>query len=175
MSHDKVLPFHESLWDLIKDLRFPMFVHRHLGGMLHAHPLTLQNKSLDADDPLYFFVSKKTELGQRLRVDGGVCVAFADSENDRYVSVSGHAIVSDDLATKKKLFNALAKAWFPGGAEDPDLELVEVEIEDAEYWNVKESKTTQLMKMAAAAVTGHKPEMGEHREMGSKATEPVDN
>ena len=77
----------------------------------------------------------------------------------------GHATISEDLETKKKLFNALAKAWFPGGAEDPDLELVEVRIMGAEYWDIKESKTTQLLKMATAAVTGNKPEMGEHREL----------
>ncbi|HSH92441.1 MAG TPA: pyridoxamine 5'-phosphate oxidase family protein [Ramlibacter sp.] len=173
MSPDPTKPFHESLWELIKDIRSPMFVHRHLGGLLHAHPLTLQNRSLKPDEPLYFFVSKKTELGQRLRVDGGVCVAFADPENDHFVSVSGHAVISDDMAVKRKLFNALAKAWFPGGADDPDLELVEVTIQDAEYWDVKESKTTQLLKIASAAISGSKPDLGEHREMKPDSTEPA--
>ncbi|MBC7603742.1 MAG: pyridoxamine 5'-phosphate oxidase family protein [Ramlibacter sp.] len=141
-----------------------MFVHRHLGGMLHAHPLTMQNKSLKEGEPLYFFVSKKSELGQRLLVDGGVCVAFADPKKDAYVSVTGHASVNEDLAKKKDLFNAMTKAWFPGGVEDPDLELVQVAIEHAEFWDVKESKMTQLLKMATAAVTGKRPDMGEHRE-----------
>jgi general stress protein 26 len=165
MSHDKTPSFHEQLWSLIKDIRFPMFVHRHLGGMLHAHPLTLQNKSLKPGDPLYFFVSKKTELGQRLMVDGGVCVAFADPQKDCYVSISGHAEVNDDMAKKKDLFNAMTKAWFPGGAEDPELELVQVTIEHAEYWDVKENQMTQLLKMATAAVTGHPPQVGEHKEL----------
>jgi general stress protein 26 len=140
---------------------------------VHSHPLTTQNLSLAAGEPLYFFVSKATEVGQRLRADGNVCLAYADLKEDRWVSVSGMATISEDLAQKKKLFNALAKAWFPGGAEDPDLELVQVEIRDAEFWNVKESKTTQLLKMATAAVTGHKPEMGEHREMSKAGSEPV--
>jgi general stress protein 26 len=82
-----------------------------------------------------------------------------------YVCISGRASINDDLETKKRLFNALAKAWFPGGADDPDLELIEVSIEHAEYWNVKESKTTQLLKVASAAVSGQQPEMGEHREL----------
>ncbi len=174
MSRDKTTSFQETLWELIKEIRFPMFVHRHLGGMMHAHPLTLQNKHLKPGEPLYFFVSKKSELGQRLMVDGGVCVAFADPKKDCYVSVSGHASVNEDLAKKKELFNAIAKAWFAGGAEDPDLELVEVEIEHAEYWNVKENQMTQLLKMARAAVSGHPPQMGEHRELhvGSKETAP---
>ena len=163
MRHDQT--FQHSLWKLIKDIRFAMLTHRHPDGKLHSHPLTTQNRSLEPGEPLCFFVSKKTELGQRLLADGTVCVTYADHDQDIYVSVSGQATINDDLAAKKRLFNALAKAWFPGGAEDPDLELVELSIEDAEYWNVKESKTTQLVKMATAAVSGHPPEMGEHREL----------
>jgi general stress protein 26 len=163
MSHDK--SFQHSLWKLIKDIRFAMMTHRHPDGMLHAHPLTTQNRSLDPGDPLYFFVSKKSELGRRLQADSNVCVTYADHDKDIYVCISGQATINEDLAAKKRLFNALAKAWFPGGAEDPDLELVELAIEHAEYWNVKESKTTQLLKMATAAVSGHPPEMGEHREL----------
>jgi general stress protein 26 len=163
MSHDK--SFHHDLWEMIKDIKFAMLTHRHADGTLHAHPLTTQNRSLKPGEPLYFFVSKKTEVGQRLRADGNVCLSYADLKEDQWISVSGHATISEDTDTKKKLFNALAKAWFPGGAEDPDLELVEVRIVNAEYWDIKENKVTQLLKMATAAVTGNKPEMGEHREM----------
>ena len=163
MSHDK--SFQHDLWELIKDIRFAMLTHRHADGSLHAHPLTTQNRSLKPGEPLYFFVSKQTEVGQRLRADGNVCLTYADLKEDRWISVSGQATISEDMDTRKKLFNALSKAWFPGGAEDPDLELVEVRIVTAEYWDIKESKVTQLMKMATAAVTGNKPEIGEHREL----------
>jgi general stress protein 26 len=163
MSHDK--SFQHDLWELIKDIKFGMLTHRHTDGTLHSHPLTTQNRSLKPGEPLYFFVSSKTEVGQRLRADGNVCLSYANLKEDQWISVSGHATISEDMDTKKKLFNALAKAWFPGGAEDPDLELIEVRIVNAEFWDVKESKVTQLLKMATAAVTGKKPEMGEHREM----------
>ena len=155
----------ELLWEMIKDIRFGMLTHRHAGGMLHSHPLTTQNKSLDEGDLLYFFVSKTSELGQRLQVDGNVNVSYADTGKDSYISVSGQARISEDSATKARLFNAMAKAWFPGGASDPNLELVEIQIQHAEYWDVKESKMTQLLKMATAAVTGEPPKMGEHKEL----------
>ncbi len=156
---------HEKLWELIKDIRFGMFTHRHANGMLHAHPLTTQNKSIDENGTLYFFVSRKSELGQRLQADGNVNVAYADPGKDSYVSVSGQAVVSEDMATKERLFNALAKAWFPGGATDPDLELVQLNIQHAEYWDVHESKMTQLFKMAKSAVSGTPPKMGDHKEL----------
>ena len=156
---------HKRLWELIKHMKFGMLTHRHANGSLHAHPLTTQNKSLEPDMVLYFFVSKKTELGQRITADGNVNVSYSDPHHDAYVSICGQASVNDDLRLKQHLFNALAKAWFPGGVNDPDLELVQVRIVHAEYWDVKESKTTQLYKMAKAAVTGQPPDMGEHREL----------
>jgi len=173
MSHEK--SFQHDLWELIKDIKFGMLTHKHADGSLHSHPLTTQNRSLKSGEPLYFFVSKKTEVGDRLRSDGNVCISYGDLKEDIWVSVSGRASISEDMDTKKKLFNALAKAWFPGGVEDPDLELVQVEIRHAEYWNVKESKATQMLKMATAAVTGHRPEMGEHREMSVTAGEPAEH
>ena len=156
---------HAVLWDLIKETKFAMLSHRHSDGTLHSHPLTTQNKALDEGGSLYFFVSRKTELGQRLQQDGNVNLAYANPKEDTWVSVTGHAVVLDDLAKKKDLFNTIAKAWFPGGPEDPDLELVEVRMDEAEYWNVKENKLLQLFKMAKAAATGTRPKLGEHEEL----------
>ena len=56
MDHNT--PAHETLWKLIKDIRFGMLTHRTASGMLHAHPLTTQNKQLDAGADLYFFISR---------------------------------------------------------------------------------------------------------------------
>jgi general stress protein 26 len=163
MSKDKSP--HDRLWEMIKDTRFGMLTHRHPEGGLHSHPLTTQNKGLGDKATLYFFVSKSTELGQRLRTDGNVNVSYADPNKDTWVSITGHATVSEDREAIERLFNPMAKAWFPGGPTDPDLELVEVHISHAEYWDVKESKPTQLFKMAAAAVSGERPKLGEHREV----------
>jgi general stress protein 26 len=157
---------HETLWDLIKDTRFCMLSHRHADGSLHSHPLTTQNRTLAEDGCLYFFVSRKTELGQRLQGDGNVNLAYANPDKDTWVSVTGTARVLEDAAKTKELFSPMAKAWFPGGPQDPDLQLVEVRIDEAEYWNVKENKLLQLLKMGKAASTGQRPRnMGEHEEV----------
>ena len=61
---------HDKLWHMIKDMKFGMFTHRHADGELHAHPLTTQNRSLDENGCLYFFVSRASEVGQRVQTDG---------------------------------------------------------------------------------------------------------
>lgn len=164
MDHNT--PAHETLWKLIKDIRFGMLTHRTASGMLHAHPLTTQNKQLDAGADLYFFISRKGELYERLLTDGEVNVSYADPGEDTYVSMSGKARFVDDAALKESLWSPMAKAWFPGGVTDPDLALLAVRSHHAEYWDVDESKMVQLYKMAKAAITGEPPrDLGEHREI----------
>lgn len=160
---------HEVLWDLIKDTRFCMLSHRHGDGSLHSHPLTTQNKALDEGATLYFFVSKSTELGQRLRADGNVNLSYANPKDDTWVSITGSAMVLDDPQKQKDLFGAMDKAWFDG-PQDPDLELVAVRIDEAEYWNVKENKLLQMLKMGKAAATGKRPQLGEHAELHFEGT-----
>lgn len=157
---------HETLWKLIKDMRFGMLTHRTTTGMLHAHPLTTMNKTLDTHSLLYFFISRDTELYSNLQRDGAVNVSYANPSADTYVSLSGHAETSDDAARKEALWTPMAKAWFPGGVTDPSLALLIVRIHQAEYWDVKESKMVQLFKMAKAALTGEPPRsLGEHRKL----------
>ncbi len=156
----------QTLWDLIKDIQFGMLVHRHSDGSLQGHPLTTQNKAMDENSVLYFFISQKSEMATRLRSDSNVNLSYADTGADNYVSIAGSAQFSEDAAKKQALFTPLVKAWFPGGVTDPDLALLEVRITHAEYWNAKDSKLTQLFKMAQSALSGEPPKnMTEHKEL----------
>ncbi len=153
----------EQLWSLIKDIKFAMFTTRHSNGHLHSRPMTTQNKSVDEDASLWFFMSRAGESVSDIESESIVNVTYADPDKDAYVSVSGTAKIVDNQAKKEALWNKMNEAWFPGGTTDPDLALVQVQITHADYWDVKSSKLVQLFKMAKAAVTGHPPrDMGEH-------------
>jgi general stress protein 26 len=157
---------HDKLWELIKDTRFGMLTHRHSDGQLHSHPLTTQNKKVDEQSTLYFFVPRDGDIVRHVATDPSVNVAYANTDADSYVSVTGSASVLEDQAKKEELFNPAAKAWFPGGPTDPNLALLAVRILDAEYWDVDDSKMVQLLKMAKAAVTGQPPQnLGEHKKL----------
>jgi general stress protein 26 len=156
----------QLLWDLIKDTKFAMFTTRHPNGHLHSRPMTTQNKSLDEDRSLWFFMSKRSDPVDDLKTEPTVNVAYANPSSDSYVSVSGNAVVREDMAKKQQLWSKMAEAWFPGGPTDPDIALVEVQIVHANYWDVKASKLVQLLEMAKASVTGKPPtDMGEHGEV----------
>lgn len=61
----------ELLWKLIKNIRFAMFTTRHDNGHLHARPMTTQNKALEADESLWFFMSKSGDPSRDLIADPG--------------------------------------------------------------------------------------------------------
>ena len=156
----------ELLWKLIKNIKFAMFTTRDGNGQLHSRPMTTQNQGIEADEGLWFFMSKSGDPVKELKADPIVNLVYADPSEDTYVSVSGTAAMLEDGAKKKQLWNKLAEAWFPGGPTDPDLALVQVQIVQASYWDVKESKLVQLYEMAKAAVTGKPPvDLGEHGEV----------
>jgi general stress protein 26 len=155
----------DTLWQLIKGIRFGMFTTVHPNGHLHAHPMTTQNKSLGEDDTLWFFMSRRSHPVNDLSACSQVNIAYADTGDDVYVSVTGHARVVDDPAQVRALWSKMTEAWFPGGPDDPDVALVAVTVAHAHYWNIKENKLTQLFKMAKAAITGDRPSVGESGEV----------
>lgn len=163
MSNNHSVADREQLWSLIKDIKFAMFTTRHENGHLHSRPMTTQNSRIDEDDRLWFFMSKSSEPVRDLLRVPAVNVAYADTDRDSYVSVAGDAQVVEDPHKKQQLWSKMAEAWFPDGPDDPDLALVCVRIAHADFWDVKDSKVTQIAKMAKAAITGQPPQdMGEH-------------
>jgi len=160
-AHDQTAQGQDKLSELIKDIKFGMFTTHKLQGHLHSRPMTTQNKRID-DDSLWFFMSRSGDPVSEFQGDDQVNVSYANPSSDTYVSVTGTAHVVDDPARKQALWNKAAEAWFKGGVTDPDLALVRVQIEHADYWDVKENKLVQLYKMAEAAMTGKQPKLGEH-------------
>lgn len=154
-----------KLWDLIKDIRFAMFTTRHADGHLHSRPMTTQNSKLDQDTSLWFFMPRNGEPIADLTADPVVNIVYADPGEDSYVSVSGTAAVVEDMAKKEQLWSKITEAWFPGGVSDPNLALVRVRIDHANYWDVDESKVVQLFLMAKSVLTGKPPRLGEHAEI----------
>jgi general stress protein 26 len=151
-----------KLWDLIKDIKFAMLTTHHSNGHLHSRPMTTQNRAIDEDDALWFFMSRSKEPALDLQNDDQVNLAYANPDEQSYVSVSGVAQLVEDEQRKRQLWNKANEAWFPQGVEDPDLALIKVTITHADYWDAKASKLVRLYELAKANVTGKPPkDMGD--------------
>lgn len=141
--------------ELLKASRTAFLTTTAPDGTLISRPMAVQEVEFDGD--LWFFselVSRKvSHIAQQPQVN--VTVGSSDS----WVSLTGRATVVDDVARKKELWNSFVEAWFPDGAEDPDIVLLRVEGGSAEYWDSPGGRVATLFSFAKAKVTG-KPYSG---------------
>lgn len=149
------------IWNKISSIKIAMLVVTDPSGRLYSSPLTTLQK--DFSGAIWFFVSASSEAVRATRASPEVNLAYIDHEKDLYVSLSGRALIDPNLEKREEFFNVFTKAWFPQGLSDPDLVLLRIDVHSAEYWDVKENKAIQLLKIAKAAATGSRPtSLGEH-------------
>lgn len=126
-----------------------------------SRPMALQEVEFDGD--LWFFTYADSDLVAQISRHPQVNVAFSDPKQNNWISIAGAASRHDDPVKAKQLWNPLLKAWFPDGLETPNLTLVKVTAQTAEYWEAAHSsKVVTLLGYAKAAVTGKTPDAGEN-------------
>jgi len=151
----------EKVRDMIEDIRIAMMTTVDEQGNLVSRPMAALQ--VDEDGTIWFFTKRTSpKVDQIDNNDHHVNLSFADVSDSDYVSVSGTAHELDDRAKVDELWNPQVKAWFPKGKDDPELILLKVHIDMAEYWNASDSTMVRLVQQAAAVITGNPPKMGEN-------------
>jgi general stress protein 26 len=153
-------PAMRKLADLIDAASIAMLTTEEADGSLRSRPLaTLQ---LDSEGHLWFFTAlssgKVEEIDQHRKVN----LSYANLDKQDYVSVSGHARLLRDREKMKHLWTRWVEPWFPNGVEDPDLALLEVTIDEAEYWDAPASRMQRLFGLTRALASGDTSGLGEH-------------
>jgi len=149
----------ETLHDHLKGIRYTMFTTR-AGERLRSRPMTTIETE-EGGDSLLFLGNDGSELLDDIAVDPRVNLAYSDNDGGRYVSVSGTATSRDDRSTILELWNPILKAWWDG-PEDPAIRVIEVRIQEAEYWAGPRSKVVRFVGILAAVVSGDEYDEGEH-------------
>jgi general stress protein 26 len=67
----------------------------------------------------------------------------------------------------KELWSEAFRVWFPSGADDPELTLVAVEVEEAKYWTNAASVRTYAWAYLKARLVGAPPKPEEITDIGS--------
>jgi general stress protein 26 len=153
----------QKLGELIKDIRIAMLTTVTSDGRLRSRPMATQGTPFDGD--LWFFTEKRSmkvdEIGEQPQVN----LSYMDAGSQRYVSVSGRAELVVDRAKAEELWRPVYQAWFPLGLDDPDLALLKVTVEAAEYWDSPSGTMTHLIGLVSALAKGQRYEPGEHEKV----------
>ncbi len=120
-------------------------------GQMMSRPMAVQEVEFDGD--LWFFTKqggrKVDQIGHTPRVN------VALSSRSSWVSVTGEAEVVRDVEKAKQLWNAGIEAWFPDGPEDPEIVLIKVHADGAEYWDSPGAGVVSVLSFVKAKVTGN--------------------
>ncbi|MGY2892177.1 pyridoxamine 5'-phosphate oxidase family protein [Deinococcus sp. UYEF24] len=136
--------------EIIKDIRFALLTTTNAEGHLHSRPMTTQQTEFDGD--VWFIGSKDSGSVADVKQAPQVNVSYADTGKNTYLSVTGKAVLIDDRSKLEELWSDGYKAYFEGGIDDPNIQLIKIESQGAEYW--ESGRTRNLLQMAVAAVTG---------------------
>jgi general stress protein 26 len=153
----------EKLGDMIKDIDMAMFTTVEEDGTLHSRPMSTQKTEFDGN--LWFFTALDTPKVEEIHHDKNVSLSYAEPGKNRYVAVSGKAQVVRDRQKIEELWSPILKAWFPKGKDDPQLALLKVEVESAEYWDSPSSKIVEIVGFVKALAIGKSYEGGENKKL----------
>jgi general stress protein 26 len=146
------------VWELMDKISICMFT-THDGERIRARPMAAFVRR--EENAVYFLGDAKDHKDEEVRENPNVALAFADGKN--FVSVTGRAGVSQDRQKIKDLWGPAAKAWW-SSPDDPNIRLIKVAPDDAEFWEGP-NKIVGTIKMLAAAATDSRPDYGTNRKV----------
>lgn len=161
----------QKLGKILKNVQIAMLTTAMPDGSLRSRPMQTQKAEFDGRE-LWFFTDLNAAKVEEVAAEHHVNVSYADPDKQRYASVSGMATLVRDRAKAKELWSAPMKAWFPNGVDDPNLALLRVRVQYAEYWQAPPSKVVQAVGLAKALTTGTRYEAGENKKVSLDGSAP---
>lgn len=147
-----------KLWEMIKEIKVAMMTSWD-GQEMHSRPMHGYQKEFTGK--LYFFTKHNSGKTDEINRYDKINLAYADIKSNTFVSVAGEGRVTTDRALIDQFWNPHASAWFPKGKEDPDLALIEVDAQGAQYWDSTSSSMVYLWQVTTAKLAGREPNVGQ--------------
>lgn len=151
-----------KLAELISDIRVAMLTTFPRGNKPHARPMYTQELNAEYfDGTLWFMTDAESLKVAELETNPDVLITYAAPNKNRYVAVTGQARSEHNPEKARELWNIHAKGWYPNGPDDPNLALLRVTVNSAEYWDGP-SHTSYFLNLLAAVVRGKRVETTGH-------------
>ena len=155
----------DRVWDIIEKVGVCMLTTQFLGG-LRARPLEPRP---ERDGGLIYFVTdihsaKEDEIEARPAVG----LVFIHSNDNAYLSITGRACVMYDAEKIKAAWRKTDEVWWPGGPNDPNVCLLQIEPLTAELWDGPANAIVTAFEFAKAKLIGEEPNLGENRKVTVK-------
>jgi len=101
-------------------------------GSLRSRPMITRQAG---EDGLWFLTHSRDSKVDEAMLNPNVNVSYSDPSRNRFVSVTGTAALVRDREEVRRMWDDGALMCFPLGPDDPELALLRVSVERAEYWD----------------------------------------
>ncbi len=124
----------------------------------HSRPMAVSEVD---DQGVFWFLSLRTtsKIDELIR-DPRMSLYFANPSDQEFLTLHGNAVVLNDMARKKELWNPMAAAWVPDGVENPDLRVVKFTPGEGYYWDTKDGKLIAGVKILLLLLSKNKSDDG---------------
>jgi general stress protein 26 len=150
----------KRVWDLMEKISIAMLT-TWTGDKLRARPMDARVRR--DEGVVYCLTDVRACKDDEIEKYPKVMLGFADADAMKFVSLSGHAAISNDRAKIKDLWEPTAKAFWDS-PDNPNIRLLTITPDSAEFWD-SPGKMIAFAEMAFAAATGAKPDLGENRKV----------
>lgn len=156
-----------KLREIVKAVDICMLTTTDERGDLHSRPMS-NNREIEFDGDLWFFTygssHKVDEVGRVPKVNA----SFADVDAQLYASLTGRAEVVRDRSKIEELWKPQLRAWFPEGVDTPDIALLKVSVERAEYWDGSQTLVAHAVGLVSSLLKGEPAQPGENEKLDLK-------
>ena len=152
-DHDDV----KRVWKMMEDIHLCMFI-THDGDAIRARPMDARVR--EAENALYFLTDANSHKTDEVSADGSVCLTFVKPGSGNYLAVTGTGRLLNDRVLIRDLWSPAAQAYWDS-EDDPNIRVIEVIPQDAQYWDGP-GAVAATIALVSAAVMGKRPDLGDN-------------
>jgi general stress protein 26 len=159
----------EKIHAMLEDFDTAMLV-THSQDVARARPMAIA--CVESNCALWFFTGRDTAKVHEIEESRRVLIV-CQNDHSSYLSLSGSAQLVSNRAKVRELWKETYRNWFPEGVDDPNLVLISVQPEAAEFWDNKGLNGIRYaFELVKAYATGTRPEVKEGEQHGKVALSP---
>jgi general stress protein 26 len=122
------------------------------GQAFATRPMSVQKT--DDDGSLWFLSANDSHKNAEITANPAVQLLFQGSSYSDFVTLYGHAAITEDKEKIKELWHPILKTWFTEGIDDPRISVIQVIPQTGYYWDTRHGKLVAFAKQVAGAITG---------------------
>lgn len=122
----------EKIHSLLSDFSSAMLITSSESHPFHARPMEIA--WLDPDCQVWFYTSRSSPKIGEIKQDDHALLTF-QKDHSKYLTLTGTADIVTDRTRIEALWKESFRSWFPEGVADPDLVLVRIVPQTAEFWD----------------------------------------